>query len=325
MYEAPPPLLLSRVAEAAYWAGRYLERAEGTARLVKAHTDLVIDLPSESAVGWWPLLAVTGVGDDVYQRHAVVDEEIVVDQLVTSMANPSSVASSVAAVHRNLRITRSVMPLEAAEVLIDLHNHVRADATDARHRKSREQFLASVIRGCQTLSGILAETMCHDDAFCFFTVGRQLERADLTTRVLDVQSGLLTGERRRALGPYLDLCWSATLRSVSALQAFRRRGLPAGPATTLDFLLRDPKCPRTVGSCVIEASRWLLEIPRHERAMATCARIETLLLTVDVDDLLAGDHEGLHELVDRLQLALGELHHDVESTWFEPSTAALSL
>ncbi|MEM8925083.1 MAG: alpha-E domain-containing protein [Actinomycetota bacterium] len=321
MYDAPPPLLLSRVAESAYWAGRYLERAEGTARLVKAHTDLVIDLPSHASVGWWPLLAVTGVGDELYERHDVVNEEAVVRHLVAAADNPSSVAASVSAVHRNLRITRSVMPLEAAEVLIDMHNDVRARAEGALHRRSREEFLTSVIRSCQTLSGILTETMCHDDAFCFFTVGRQLERADLTTRVLDVQSGLLDERTENALTPYLDLCWAATLRSVSALQAFRRRGLSSGATATLTFLLRDPKCPRTVGSCLIEASRWLLEIPRHEQAMAACARIETLLMGIDAQKLLDG---GLSEFVDELQRALGDLHEQVESTWFESTSAALA-
>ncbi|MEM9131577.1 MAG: alpha-E domain-containing protein [Actinomycetota bacterium] len=320
MYEAPPPLLLSRVAESAYWAGRYLERAEGTARLVRAHADLTIDLPSEAAVGWWPLLAVTGA-DDLYDQHEMVGEEQVVSYLVADEDNHSSVRSSMAAVHRNLRITRSVMPLEAAEVLIELHHHVRDFATGAVHRRRRNEFLTRVIRGCQTLSGILAETMCHDDAFCFFTVGRQLERADLTTRVLDVHSGLLNGHTNEALTPYLDLCWATTLRSVSALQAFRRRGQPASPTTTLSFLLRDPKCPRTVGSCLIEASRWLLEIPRHDKAMASCAAVETLLQSVDAAELLDG---RLHDFIDEVQLALSDLHDEIESTWFEPASAPVA-
>lgn len=320
MYEAPPPLLLSRVAESAYWAGRYLERAEGTARLVRAHADLVIDLPSEAAVGWWPLLAVTGA-DDLYDQHEMVGEEQAVSYLIADEDNHSSVHSSMAAVHRNLRITRSVMPLEAAEVLIELHHHVRDFAAGAVHRRNRNDFLTSVIRGCQTLSGILAETMCHDDAFCFFTVGRQLERADLTTRVLDVHSGLLNGHTNEALTPYLDLCWATTLRSVSALQAFRRRGQPASPTTTLSFLLRDPKCPRTVGSCLIEASRWLLEIPRHDKAMSSCAALETLLQSVDAAELLDG---RLHDFIDEVQLGLSDLHTEIESTWFEPASAPVA-
>ncbi len=321
MYEAPPPLLLSRVAESAYWAGRYLERAEGTARLVRAHADLVIDLPSDAAVGWWPLLAVTGAGDELAQPTEPMGEEQVVGLLVADEDNTSSVRSSVAAVHRNLRITRSVMPLDAAEVLIELHHHVRDFAPTAVHRRKRNEFLTSVIRGCQTLSGILAETMCHDDAFCFFTVGRQLERADLTTRVLDVHAGMLNGHTNEALTPYLDLCWATTLRSVSALQAFRRRGLPASSSTTLSFLLRDPKCPRTVGSCLIEASRWLLEIPRHDRAMASCAALETKLQSVDAAELLDG---RLHDFIDEVQLALSDLHGEIESTWFEPASAPVA-
>lgn len=318
MYETPPPLLLSRVAESAYWAGRYLERAEGTARLIKSHTDLVIDLPRSASVGWWPLMAVIG-GESPLDDHS--GEEAVVTFLTADATSQSSVRSSIAAVHRNLRITRAVMPIEAAEVLTDLHHRVESTAFAAVDRRTRGAWLLSVIRGCQTLSGILAETMSHDDAYCFFTVGRRLERADLVSRILDVHADVLTGHPNDALLPYSAICWTAALRSVSALQAFRRNGIaPSGP-TTVSFLLRDPKCPRTVSSCLIESSRWLLEIPGHEAAMAACAEAEKLIQEADVDALVEG---GVGEFVDELQLALGNLHDQIEATWFAPVHAALS-
>lgn len=338
MYETPPPLLLSRVAEAAYWAGRYLERAEGTARLIKTHSDLVVDLPLAANVGWAPLLAVMGTGDldfsapsaqtgtiDTGSTNGVVAphsvEERVLFHLTANPDNQSSVRSSIASVHTNLRLTRSVMPVEAAEVLIDLHNHVDSTASSAVSRQSRGAWLTSVVRGCQTLTGILAETMSHDDAYGFFTVGRQLERADMVSRVLDVQGWALTGRSHETLSPYSDLCWAAALRSVSALQAFRRRGIPNNPAATLSFLLRDPRCPRTIEACLVEASRWLLEIPRHELAMAGCAETQLLVSDSDVDELVDG---GLHEFVDSVQLKLGSIHETICATWFESARAEVA-
>jgi uncharacterized alpha-E superfamily protein len=83
----------------------------------------------------------------------------------------------------------------------------------------------------------------------------------------------------------------------------------------------DPKCPRTVESCLVEASRWLLEIPRHEDAMAACAEIEAKLQSVDIEALV---EQGLHEFADQLQLAVGELHGHIESTWFAPAQAAVA-
>lgn len=320
MYTAPSPLLLSRTAESAYWAGRYLERAEGTARLIKTHADLIIDLPRAANVGWGPLLAVVGIDPTFAGHHPNATEEVVVGHLTADTSNHSSVRSSIAAVHRNLRVTRSVMPVEAAEVLTELHNHVQETADSAIDRRTRNTWLTSVLRGCQTLSGILAETMTHDDAYCFFTVGRRLERADLTARVLDVQAGVLTGQTGDALAPYSELCWTAALRSVSALQAFRRRGVSSSAEDTIGFLLHDPKCPRTIESCLVESSRWLLEIPGHEEAMTACAAAASMVQSVDIDGLVDG---GLHDFADELQAAIGELHARIESTWFSPAHAAI--
>ena len=316
VYETPSPLLLSRVAEAAYWAGRYLEGAEGTARLIKTHADLVVDLPSAVTVGWFPLLAVMGVGDDVAGKliKGSDTEEAVLAHLTASKDNQSSVRSSVAAVHTNLRLTRSVMPVEAAEVLIELHREVDSTAGSAVARQTRDAWLVSVIRGCQTLTGILSETMSHDDAYGFLTVGRQIERADMVSRVLDVQGWALTSQSSGEVRPYADLRWAAALRSVSALQAFRRRGVPNTPAATLTFLLRDVRCPRTIEACLVEISRWLLEIPRHEAAMSMCAELELLLSDVEIDDLVAGE---LHDFVDVIQQGLSKVHDAIEATWFD--------
>lgn len=320
MYETPSPLLLSRTAEAAYWAGRYLERAEGTARLIKTHSELVIDLPRSASVGWSPLLAVVGVDSGFAPHLPEINEETVVGHLASNAANTSSVRASIGAVHRNLRVVRAVMPIEAAEVLTELYHHVEATAHEAVDRRTRGAWLNSVIRGCQTLSGILGETMSHDDAYCFFTVGRHLERADLTARVLDVQAGVLTLQAGSELAPYSAICWSAALRSVSALQAFRRYGQASTAEAILAFLIHDPKCPRTVECCLVEASRWLLEIPGHEAAMAACASITQMLQTADVTALVDG---SLHHFADDLQVAIADLHNCVEQSWFASADASV--
>ena len=140
MYRTPSPLLLSRVAECAYWAGRYLERTEGTARLIKSHSDLVIDLPRAATVGWAPLLSTLGLNPDATaNRHVVTTEERVIEFLVADAANPASVRSSVSAAYANLRVTRAVMPLDAVEVLTELHNHVETTATAAVDRRGSQR------------------------------------------------------------------------------------------------------------------------------------------------------------------------------------------
>lgn len=321
-YHTPSPLLLSRVAESAYWAGRYLERAEGTARLIRSHSDLIIDLPRSATIGWRPLLAVLGL--EAGEQGPVgpeVTEDRVVGCLTVDREMPSSIVASIEAAHHNLRVTRAVMPVDAAEVLTELWEFVSDSPDQAVDRRTRAGWLTSVIRRCQTLTGILADTMSHDDAFCFYTVGRQLERADLTTRVLDVQANVLMGGSGNgcssaALEPFLDISWFATLRSVSALQAFRRSGRPPGPESQVAFLLNDAKCPRSVEACLVETGRWLLEIPGHAEAMACCAAAQTELREARPVELAAG---GLHRFSDELQTAIDQIHQAVTATWFEPA------
>ncbi len=335
MYQTPSPLLLSRVAECAYWAGRHLERAEGTARLIKSHSDLVMDLPKAANVGWEPLLEVLGIegssaevlggemvggempgGDrQVRSGRGINSEEVVVGFVSVHRSNPNSIRSSIAAAHSNLRVARAVMPADAVEVFTDLRNHIEATATVAVDRRSRGEWLTSVIRGCQTLSAILGESMSRDDAYCFFTVGRQLERADFTTRVLGVQAEVLGRRQSGPLEPYLDICWSAALRAMGALQPFRRSGTSNTAEATIAFLLRDTKCPRSVESCLIEASRWLLEIPGHADAMAAIASTQSRLQEVDATGSVDG---WLHDFVDQLQVGIADIHDNIESRWFAP-------
>ena len=315
MNEDPPSMLLSRVAESAYWAGRYLERAEGTARLVKTHADLIVDLPRQASVGWQPLLAVLGMDEAGEPEAAPTVEDGVVRLLVADLSNPSSVRACIAAAHQNLRVTRAVMPIEAGEVLTDLHHQAEETSDEATDRRTRSAWLTSVIRHCQTLSAILRETMSHDDAYYFFTIGRQLERADLTTRVLDSQRQILTRSVRGPLEPYVDLCWHAALRSVSALQPFRRSGLPTSPEATVSFLLRNVKCPRSVEHCMVEAARAMLEVSHHEHAMSACAAVQQLLSDADIAALCAGE---LHDYVDALQVAINDVHVHMAQSWFAP-------
>ncbi len=320
MYKSLSPLLLSRAAEAAYWAGRYLERAEGTARLIKTHTGLTIDLPESASVGWGPLLAVVGFDPAFTGRNPNATEEVVVGHLASDPSNVGSIRSSVTAVHHNLRVTRSFMPVEAAEVLTELHLYVQANADLAIDRWTRGPFLNTVIRGCQTLTGVLSEGMSHDDAYFFFTIGRRMERADLVARVIDVHSSLLTGNPIDGLGPYRELCWTSALRSVSGLQSFRRRGVPSTIGEVVAFLLHDQSCPRTVASSLDLVASLLHELPEPEAALQICGDITLQIESADVESLGNG---VMHGFADDIQAAISRLHVAIEDTWFQPIHAAI--
>ena len=257
-------MLLSRLAENIYWAGRYLERAEDTARLVKVHTELYLDLPQATSMGWNPLLAVTGSGD-AYDEHvrlngADVDlsEELrVVTFLTTSQDNPSSVLSCLNAARANLRSVRALLPRSGWEQVNHLHLWARDTQGKAVPRRSRTEWANDLIRKCQTVTGLLSGTMSHDESYRFLEVGRHLERADMTTRVLDVQAHVLL-QQITAGSTYADVTWMSVLKSLSAMQMFRRvaRAGVSG-SRALNFLLCDREFPRSVAHCLVELDRGL--------------------------------------------------------------------
>jgi uncharacterized alpha-E superfamily protein len=308
-------MLLSRVAECVYWAGRYVERAEGTARLVKVHTELYLDLPKSAGLSWSPLLAVTGSGESFFERYDDATEEAVIGFLASNLDNPGSIVSSLGKARENLRSTRSVFPRAAWEVVNELHLSAMATRGDAVERRSRLGWMDHVMRRCQMLSGVLDGTMSHDDAYSFLEIGRFVERADMTTRVLDVQAGILVGGAD--LEPYADITWMSVLAMLCADQMFRRaaRCGVSGPEA-LRFLLKDPQFPRSVECCLTQVSRALIELPHYEEPMSGCAVMQALLEKAKVEQLAV---DGLPEYVDQLQRCLGEMHDLLADAYFRRS------
>jgi uncharacterized alpha-E superfamily protein len=310
----PGVMLLSRVAEHIYWAGRYLERAEGTARLVKTHTELFIDLPRSVGLGWAPLLAVTGsreAFDDGYDR---VTEDDVVAFLLAEPENHGSVIASVEAARENLRVTRGLVPRRMWEVLNETRQWVHVSAVAGCARGGRMMWTEEVIRRCHTIIGTAASTMSRDLAYAFLEVGRLVERADMTSRVLDVQAGILMRTDADTPIPYTDLTWMAMLRSLGGEQMYRRQmGGVISAANTIQFLLRDSAFPRSVEYCLIEIMRLLPELPHNGGALDAAITSYRLLDAVAPGDV---DMAGIHRFVDDLQLTLGELHGQLAATYF---------
>jgi len=308
-------MLLSRLAQCIYWAGRYLERTEASARLVKVHTELFLDLPMSAGMSWTPLLAVTGSREGFAASHGADIEEDVIRYLIVDVDNPGSVVASVAQARHNVRVTRGMFPRQAWAEVNELHLWVLDTRHQAVDRRTRLAWTDGVIRRCQLLSGVIAGTMTHDASYSFLEAGRCVERADMTTRVLDVQAGLLMS--RRDDDPYADVTWMSALKSVAAAQTFRAR-TPVGASgpTALRFLLKDPQFPRSVEHCLTELSRALIELPHHEGPMATCALVQRMLEDVDIDAL---DGAALHRLVDELQEGIADVHDLIAGSYF-PAT-----
>ncbi len=245
-------MLLSRVADRIYWAARYVERAEDTARIVRAHGETAADLPMEQPRSWKPLVTVAGSDAQYDARFGdEVSEGAVVTFLLSDRENPGSVVSCVAAARENLRTTRETIPRDGWQTLNDLSLYVSVESDRGIDRRVRERFLGRVIADSRRLDGVLAASMTHDEAYAMWRLGRALERADMTTRVLGVRAAAVLsaapGSDEELRFRYDDLQWMGVLRSLTALQMYQRavRGPIDGP-NVVRFLLEHDRFPRAV-------------------------------------------------------------------------------
>lgn len=310
-------MLLSRVAENLYWAARYLERAEDTARIVLQHTNVLIDLPQSVSLDWRPLLAILGDRDI---EHEMIHEVTIVNHLTCDANNPSSIASCIVSARENFRTTREVLPRAAWQAINDLYLYVGDRCDEAVPRSSRTKYLSHVIAESQRIVGILAGTMSRDAAYSMLRLGRNIERADMTTRVLDVRAGSLIGGD----GAYDDIQWVGVLQSLSALQMYRRATRsPLDGHSVVQFCLQSREFPRSVAHCLREVIHGIGILPERTDVRAVCETANTLLAGLTSEDI-SGVH--LHQLMDEMQHAIGDIHTAVADGYFRvaervPSTA----
>jgi len=243
--------LLSRVADRMYWAARYVERAEDSARVLRSYGDVLADLPTASA-RWSPLVTISG--SDV-RLPAVIgsDEHQVAQFLIADREHPNSVVNTVDRSRENLRTCREVLPREAWQTINDLSIYVRGAAVTSVDRLRRDRFLARVIDESRRLDGVLQSTMTRDEVLEMWRLGRYIERADMTTRVLGVRAAALLSQSPGEIDAFAEVQWMGVLRSLAALQMYQRatRGPIDGPAV-VRFLLFDHRFPRSVAGCLAE-------------------------------------------------------------------------
>ena len=312
-------MLLSRVAEQLYWAARYLERAEGTARIVREHSDVIVDMPLSLPPNWDHLLGITGSREGFDEHYEGSDESSIVSFLIADPLNSGSVYSSIVRARDNLRTCRDILPTQAWNAVNDLYLAAGRGAADGVLRRHRSRFLERVIGSHQRLLGILTTTMSRDEAYTMLRLGRHIERADMVTRVLDVRAGWLLGERPERAELYDDLQWSSVLRSLSALQMFNRRAAPGsasgpGAVEVLRFILGETTFPRSVAYCLegVQSSARLL--PLSESVIGACHAALTELSSSDPNALL--DAGELHCKADRLQIAIGSFNDRIAAAYF---------
>lgn len=308
--------MLSRVAENLYWLGRYAERAENLARIVNVNAHMLLDLPRGIAPGWAPLIAITGSQAQFETRYSNYDERSVVKFLLVDADTPYSVVSTLHAARENMRTVRDTVPREAWEVVNELYHDASDNAARGIAKRTRHEYIQRIIRGTQSLAGLLLGTMNHDEGYTFLTLGRTLERADMTTRIIDVRSESLLPSEASELRPFEDLQWMSVLKSLSGHQMYRRTmHARIRRAAVLQFLLCDPHFPRAIARCASRLESMLTELPRNDAPLRALASLKRTVSRADVG-YLAREPAPLHEFADDLQRQLADLHTLVDESYF---------
>ena len=294
---------------------RYLERAENTARLLEVNRTLLLDFHVPVEQQWLPLLIISGIHD--YEKEDA-SAELVQAHMTWNEENPFSIVSSLAWARENARIIREVISAEMWERMNFYHLWLRHSGTRAMYDGNRGEFYAQIRRINQLLHGIADDTMSHGEAWDFFRLGKFLERACQTARVLDVKYHILLPHVADVGSPIDNAHWVAILMSCSGYEPFHKKmqATPIDPGTAVaEFLISEDAFPRSVHHCLTACRRSLDAIGRPAGIEATDAdrQLDDLLHWLDsrsIHDLIsAGLHESLTHVVDSIH-ALGSAIHE---------------
>jgi uncharacterized alpha-E superfamily protein len=311
--------VLSRVAENIYWLARYLDRAENTARLVNINSNLLLDLPPGHRPGWLALIDITGSRELFDARKMRTEERDIVHFLIADLDNPGSILSSVRSARENARTLRDVLPNEVWEHMNELFMETKDALPAALSKRTRFHFLQRIIRGMQTLTGELEGTMSRNDAFTLLMLGRHLERADMTSRIIDVRSAQLFPADAPGFQPFDTIQWLNLLKSLSGYQMYRlSRRTRVSRSAVLEFVLRDSQFPRACLFCLKQVEHFLSALPRSAGVLEGVAGACRFL---DTAKLATVDQPGLHALIDQLQLHIMVVHEGIAQAYFPPPVA----
>ncbi len=311
--------MLSRVAESIYWMSRQVERAENLARFLEVTHDLILDQPESLVDPWEPLVQVTADKELFLEQHDQFTAESVTHFLAFDHDYPNSMLSSLRLARENARGVRESLSSEAFEQLNEFYHFV-LDASRQSSLQSPNDYFDAVRRIAIQWTGVLDSTMPRDIGWHFANVGRLIERADKTSRILDVKYFNLL-PRVDDVGTAIDdLQWSALLYAISGFEAYRRESHTIGIHEVVNFFLFNRSFPRSVLFCVAGADWSLAEINERSRAeepknlaKTKMGELRHRLSHTKVEEVLAG---GMHQFIDLLQNSLNDIGDAMNEDYF---------
>jgi uncharacterized alpha-E superfamily protein len=309
--------MLARVAESIYWMSRYVERAENVARFIEVNLNLMLDLPLGSTQQWKPLVDTTGDAAEFAKRYGTASQRNVIQFLTFDQENANSIRSCLRAARENARSVREIISSEMWEQVNEFY--LMMNGAEAGSRADPQDLFASVRMAGHLFAGVTDATMTHNESWNFCQLGRMLERADKTSRILDVKYFLLLPTAADVGTTSDDIQWAAVLRSASAFEMYMKRHGRIAPENIVEFLLLEREFPRAIQYCLVQAREAVHAISgtpvgmfRHpvERLLGDlCSE----LAYSRIEAIIAA---GLHEHLDRLQGKMNHVGDGIAETFF---------
>jgi uncharacterized alpha-E superfamily protein len=311
-------MLLARHAEAAFWMARYVERAENLARLIDVQQVFAND--SRDPSSWGSILYLNADEKRFFETHEVVDRASVTRFYVLNQENPTSIVAAIRMARENARSLRPLISTEMWTHLNIFHRRLQALSPADLGESRLSRTCAIVKEGCQAHTGITEGTFFRDESWYFYSIGRALERADQTTRLLDIKYHQLL-PRGANVGSQFDVGqWNSVLRSAAGYYAYRRvHSRAMNPATIAGFLMHNRAFPRSIALCLGDINRMLYELrSRYSVRPGTAAleRVDEIQAELNgrtIEQILGA---GLHEFLDMCQKTLGLLAVDIGREFF---------
>jgi len=320
--------MLSRVADSCFWMSRYMERAETNARLLDVNMQLLLDFEEQGVGGvethWRPVIATLEDQDLFSSLYDSISPVNVMEFVTFARENPNSVVSCVAAARENARTVREQISTEMWEQLNRSFLFFENGEARRGYNESPIDFYRLLVDRFHGFQGTTDATMTHGEGWDFLQVGKYLERADSTSRVLDMKYHILLPSGEQVGGAVDSTQWMAVLRSCSAMEAYLKAS--AGEVTAWQiaaFLILHDEFPRSIRYCIDHLDSSLHRIsgcePSHfsnevER-LSGLLRSQLDYMTIDVIFL-----QGLHEFLDQTQLQLIEIAealNDIYCRWMD--------
>jgi uncharacterized alpha-E superfamily protein len=317
--------MLSRVADSIYWMNRQIERAENLARAAETTLDLALDGTISHGRLWNALVCTFGDEADFWPRYGLANQDNVITFLAFDTLNHNSISSCLQAARENARTIRDLISSPMWEEINKAHLFVRSAASGGAHLHNPREFLDEVKRASQLITGVTDATMSHGEAWHFARMGRLIERADKTSRVLDVEHYFNPAALDDAVAQVGDAAdavqWSAVLESASALEMYRKQYGVVSRRDVAEFLVFDRQFPRAIHFCLTKAEESLLAVTGGAKGAYTnpaeqrLGRLRAKLDYGAIDEVLVGTG-GLHGFIDGFQTQLNGTSEAIHDTFF---------